>query len=1485
MVAVTVDGHVHTLDAWSGDVRGVYVDSGGPLVSSSTTVHDHNGDGSSDSSGGSGGSNEDGDGDSENESDGSGTGSDNGGGGGGGHRRQNYRNALGEGLVVPGLDGVIYSLGADGRLSVLTSSAPDLVLEPRMACLTVNADLDGIVEDESCGLLIGEKTTELFSLDTDTGTARRVGGGRGGGGSGFQQGRFGREGTSGGKGWSPAGKDERQDREEGVGDGPWRWGSEYRNDEHQQQEPRLPNSNLLLQRDEYVVRALDAETSKELWFVTVAHFSALDLQGRGGATALTRAKVAARDREGYTRAVRARSASGDGGGSEEGVVKALPLPSETGEDDDLDGWSSDGSSSSSGSGWSSSEDWEREVPGDDGGAGGGSNGGGGQHTRRRGKFGEEHAARFPYLLYENNAHVVAIDPMDGSVLWRKEMPALAVSLYGIRGREWVDILPPPMSMLAPASAYSPATTPLMPQGGSSDGIGGGGGGSIDWLAGEEVDWSRLDGGGDVGLLLLTNGEADGDRGSDGDSAYIISSDDEGDELNSDACSVASSSDSGSSTFSEDGRGGGSCAADSTASAAPEDPSASAATRAMVPAAVARTPRAIGGSGSGGGGKMTGLLQPGLRQGRQLQAQLGFLNGHFYVSSSLRRGPLHAAVDDVALSATQDRYPHPLGMASRRSFVDSAGRDARDGAGDLGVGGPAAGMVGGGLMQMPPPPVATVKASPHAARPVDQAGTRSKIVFAEDQSGASHGGLKSSDAVSGSGGDGGGVGGGGGGGTTMGIGDWRQKLLNGVEEALVEGRRGKNKVGVEMHPDNEGLFMSWRFLAAMVSGVVAIVAAVACLAYKFGATAMANVTTITRRAGSAAKLGSSGSPDAVGTDTGGRKRPPETAVLEDVPSGRLSPPPVADSPALHHGASTSAMYVGSRLNNGFPTGVPDRRSLGVAGSPTQALPQRSASMHDLHIQRVHSLPALGQSHPPPANADGRWRNPRQGFNALFGSADDPFANGGGGGNAGKLARAVSAAVSGGVPLQNGGKICGSSGSSSSCGTGGGGSGAGSAFSSAAPSPRLANGTEAATPFAPFREGSGADVAARAGGLSPATDFTPLARAAVALEGSYASSAASESSSSGDSSREEEEEEEWGLGSRRGRSDSSRSTVTGAARANAAAGVASAGSGSTPSRRRTSRRESESEEQGDEDDTDGEQRRRRRRRGRSRRSRDFSSGEEEERERGGSGHTRRSLSEAAESVGRGGRGGSGRDTRRGNSRRASRSPRASAGSTALDELFDAAAGGGGGGGGGCAFESAVVATGGDDEDALLVTNRRLRTEFVEGQKLGKGGFGTVFKCRNRLDGHDYAVKKIRLSSDPQWKPQLDKVLREVKIMSLLDHPNIVRYYQASQARMSIVAGRLLCWGSEGGVVRGLLPLVLCLAIFSARISFSSDSSDSAETVLSPTCTEDRCNVPAHKPWFHVLVSPVILVCMFFVPPSPMSLPTCKLSSSRSCFFRRG
>ncbi|KAK1835688.1 kinase-like domain-containing protein [Podospora conica] len=75
---------------------------------------------------------------------------------------------------------------------------------------------------------------------------------------------------------------------------------------------------------------------------------------------------------------------------------------------------------------------------------------------------------------------------------------------------------------------------------------------------------------------------------------------------------------------------------------------------------------------------------------------------------------------------------------------------------------------------------------------------------------------------------------------------------------------------------------------------------------------------------------------------------------------------------------------------------------------------------------------------------------------------------------------------------------------------------------------------------------------------------------------------------------------------------------------------------------------------------------------------------------------------------------------------------------------------------------------------------QASFREICLLGRGGFGSVFKCHNLLDQKTYAVKKIPLS--PQLSrsfqegkhDELRHVLVEVQTLASLDHANIVRYH---------------------------------------------------------------------------------------------------------------
>ena len=83
----------------------------------------------------------------------------------------------------------------------------------------------------------------------------------------------------------------------------------------------------------------------------------------------------------------------------------------------------------------------------------------------------------------------------------------------------------------------------------------------------------------------------------------------------------------------------------------------------------------------------------------------------------------------------------------------------------------------------------------------------------------------------------------------------------------------------------------------------------------------------------------------------------------------------------------------------------------------------------------------------------------------------------------------------------------------------------------------------------------------------------------------------------------------------------------------------------------------------------------------------------------------------------------------------------------------------------------------QQGLHPNTSRLANEFILLRKLGQGAMGYVFVARHRLDGNDYAIKVV-----PFWakggvdEPEAERVLREARALSKLNHPNVCRYYYA-------------------------------------------------------------------------------------------------------------
>jgi len=88
--------------------------------------------------------------------------------------------------------------------------------------------------------------------------------------------------------------------------------------------------------------------------------------------------------------------------------------------------------------------------------------------------------------------------------------------------------------------------------------------------------------------------------------------------------------------------------------------------------------------------------------------------------------------------------------------------------------------------------------------------------------------------------------------------------------------------------------------------------------------------------------------------------------------------------------------------------------------------------------------------------------------------------------------------------------------------------------------------------------------------------------------------------------------------------------------------------------------------------------------------------------------------------------------------------------------------------------------NDQLERLITGKtsRYKTDFTELAFLGKGGFASVYKVRNTLDGRDYAIKKvpIRAKHLNDKGDKLDVIFKEIKTLAKLEHGNVVRYYSA-------------------------------------------------------------------------------------------------------------
>ena len=90
----------------------------------------------------------------------------------------------------------------------------------------------------------------------------------------------------------------------------------------------------------------------------------------------------------------------------------------------------------------------------------------------------------------------------------------------------------------------------------------------------------------------------------------------------------------------------------------------------------------------------------------------------------------------------------------------------------------------------------------------------------------------------------------------------------------------------------------------------------------------------------------------------------------------------------------------------------------------------------------------------------------------------------------------------------------------------------------------------------------------------------------------------------------------------------------------------------------------------------------------------------------------------------------------------------------------------------------------------TNKSLNENYEVVKQLGKGGYGKVYRVRNKITGKMFACKKLS-KLDIANKVKFD---REINILIKTDHPNIIKLYEVFESKNSYYLIMEECHGGE-------------------------------------------------------------------------------------------
>jgi calcium-dependent protein kinase len=98
---------------------------------------------------------------------------------------------------------------------------------------------------------------------------------------------------------------------------------------------------------------------------------------------------------------------------------------------------------------------------------------------------------------------------------------------------------------------------------------------------------------------------------------------------------------------------------------------------------------------------------------------------------------------------------------------------------------------------------------------------------------------------------------------------------------------------------------------------------------------------------------------------------------------------------------------------------------------------------------------------------------------------------------------------------------------------------------------------------------------------------------------------------------------------------------------------------------------------------------------------------------------------------------------------------------------------------------------NKESFVAINKGDITQFYEViKKIGEGSYGKIYRVKNKQSGDIRAMKQIMKSKIPN----IEKFQNEIKILSMVDHPNIVRLFEVIEDDKYFNLLQELCTGGE-------------------------------------------------------------------------------------------